>query len=241
MAVIRVHKTADYSVISNWHLRERELSLKAKGLLTLMLSLPNDWDYSINGLVAICKENKTAVKATLKELKEFGFLVVTKIPPCKENGGRFEYVYDIYEHPQQEIQEIEKQEIENLPLEILPIENRPQLNTNKSNTEKSITNKSSIKEKFKKPSVDEVKEYCKERKNNIDPERFVDYYTAKGWKIGKQPMKDWKAAVRTWEKNNFDKTNSSYDVENIKKKVNNFDDQDNNPEFDKWLENFSSN
>ena len=57
--------------------------------------------------------------------------------------------------------------------------------------------------KFVKPTVEEIKAYCQERNNNIDPQYFFDYYEGKGWLIGKTPMKDWKAAVRTWEKNNF--------------------------------------
>ena len=54
--------------------------------------------------------------------------------------------------------------------------------------------------KFSKPSVDEVKSYCLERKNGVDAERFVDFYECKGWKVGKNPMKDWRAAVRNWER-----------------------------------------
>lgn len=54
-------------------------------------------------------------------------------------------------------------------------------------------------ERFVKPTLDEVKAYCAERKNNIDPSRFIDYYEANGWKVGKNPMKDWKAAMRMWE------------------------------------------
>ena len=59
--------------------------------------------------------------------------------------------------------------------------------------------------RFIKPSLNEVKTYCQERQNNVDAERFVDYYEANGWKVGKNPMKDWKAAVRTWEKNSYNK------------------------------------
>ena len=55
--------------------------------------------------------------------------------------------------------------------------------------------------RFTAPTLEEVKEYCSERKNGVDAERFVNYYTANGWKVGKNPMKDWKAAVRTWERN----------------------------------------
>ena len=64
--------------------------------------------------------------------------------------------------------------------------------------------KSIIKDKrFKKPSIEEIKEYCIERKNVVDAESFFNYYESKGWKVGKSPMKDWKSAVRTWEKNNY--------------------------------------
>lgn len=54
--------------------------------------------------------------------------------------------------------------------------------------------------RFSPPTVEDVRAYCRERKNNIDPQRFVDYYQARGWKLGKESMKDWKAAVRTWER-----------------------------------------
>lgn len=57
------------------------------------------------------------------------------------------------------------------------------------------------KEKTKKPTLEEVKDYCLERKNKVDAERFFDYYTSNGWKVGKNPMKDWKATVRNWERN----------------------------------------
>ena len=127
MAVFRVDKTADYTVMSNTHLREREMSLKAKGLLSLMLSLPDTWDYSIEGLVAICKENETAIKSTLNELKKFGYLEVFKLLPNQTGTGRIDYVYQVYERPKK--QEGEKQGVENLGVEIQPVENRTQLIT----------------------------------------------------------------------------------------------------------------
>ena len=75
MSVIRVHKSKNYTVMSNTHLRDKSLSLKAKGLLSVMLSLPDNWDYSIAGLVAISKENETAVKSALNELKDNNYVV----------------------------------------------------------------------------------------------------------------------------------------------------------------------
>ena len=140
MATYRVHKTRDYTVMSNTHLRDKSLSLKGKGLLSVMLSLPDTWEYTIAGLVAISKENETAIKSTLGELKKCGYLVVTKLTPAQTKSGRFEYIYDIYEQPQQ-AQAAEKQEEEKQGVESQGVENHGQLNTHPSNTEKSNTNK----------------------------------------------------------------------------------------------------
>ena len=65
-----------------------------------------------------------------------------------------------------------------------------------------------VTSKFIKPSIDEVKQYCEERRNNINPEQFIDFYNSNGWRVGKNSMKDWRAAVRTWERNNFNKPNN---------------------------------
>ena len=124
MAVIRVEKTKNYTVMSNYHLQDRRLSLKAKGILSVLLSLPENWNYSIGGLVAICIEGESAVKAVLKELKKYKYLKIEKITPNNTNGGRYEYIYTVYEQPH-EIQEVEIQGVENLPVEIQPIENIP--------------------------------------------------------------------------------------------------------------------
>lgn len=74
--------------------------------------------------------------------------------------------------------------------------------------------------RFTAPTLEDVKAYCEERKNNVDAERFIDYYTANGWKVGKNPMKDWKAAVRSWERNDFGKpktveTEHSFDLDDF--------------------------
>lgn len=97
MATMRVHKTGDYTVMSNRHFREKEMTLKAKGLLSLMLSLPDDWDYSVAGLATLSKDGKDGVNAALRELEKFGYLVRTR---TTDAGGKFTgYDYDIYEEP----------------------------------------------------------------------------------------------------------------------------------------------
>lgn len=148
MSVIRVEKTKNYTVMSNYHFKEKDMSLKAKGLLSLMLSLPANWDYSIAGLVAICKENETAIKSALKELQQFGYVKIDKIMPDKTESGRIEYVYNIYEKPKQEGK---KQGVENLPIEIQHVEKHVQLNTNKLST------KDNIKKNTKKKSKIDIK------------------------------------------------------------------------------------
>lgn len=134
MSVIRVEKTKDYTIMGNYHLKEKYMSLKAKGLMSVILSLPNDWEYSIAGLVAICKENESAIKSTLTELKDFGYLQVVKKMPNETDTGRIEYEYIIYENKQK--QGIEKQGVEILGVEIQQVENQGQYNINNKNTNK---------------------------------------------------------------------------------------------------------
>lgn len=129
MTVFRVHKTANYTVMSNHHLRDKSLSLKAKGMLSVILSLPDDWSYSIAGLAAICKEGTTAVKSALGELSDAGYVVVTKLYPGQTESGRIEYIYDIHEKPHV------KQGIENLGVESQHVGNHAQLSIDKSNTD----------------------------------------------------------------------------------------------------------
>jgi hypothetical protein len=136
MTVIKINKTKDYTVMSNYHFKEKEMSLKAKGLLSLMLSLPPNWDYSIAGLVAICKENETSIKTALDELKEFGYLQVIKKLPNETKTGRIEYEYIVYEQKQ----ESKKQDLENLGVEIQGVENPIQYNNKQLNIKIENTN-----------------------------------------------------------------------------------------------------
>lgn len=81
-------------------------------------------------------------------------------------------------------------------------ETETETETETENKKSTVTRSRSSR--FIAPTVDEVKAYCQERQNKVDPQKFVDYYTANGWRVGKNPMKDWRACVRTWEKNGYD-------------------------------------
>lgn len=97
MAVFRVEKTKDFTIMSNHHLRNPKLSLKAKGLLSLMLSLPEDWDYTTKGLAQICKEGVDSIGTALKELERYGYLTRRRLR-C-ENGQLGDIEYTIHETP----------------------------------------------------------------------------------------------------------------------------------------------
>ena len=96
MSVFKIEKNNNYTVMSNYHLRDKNLSYKAKGLLSFMLSLPDDWDYSMNGLVAISKESIKSIRNILHELENNKYLIRTRM---QGEHGRFYYDYSIYETP----------------------------------------------------------------------------------------------------------------------------------------------
>ena len=99
MAVYRVERTRDYTVMCNYHLKDKALSLKAKGVLSMMLSMPEEWNYSTRGLAAICKEGVEAVGNALKELEKAGYMVRRQLRG--ENGRITDTEYIIYEKPQE--------------------------------------------------------------------------------------------------------------------------------------------
>lgn len=135
MSLFRIHKTKDFTIMSNTHFKERGMSLKAKGLLSLMLSLPDDWNYNIKGLCALSKDGKDSVMSALAELEQFGYLSRTREIDSK---GRFSGVrYDIFETPQQENPIVEKQDSVNPNPDFSNAEEPPLLRTNSINNLKN--------------------------------------------------------------------------------------------------------
>lgn len=127
--------------MSNTHLKDKRLSLKAIGLLSVVLGLPEDWHYTVNGLVGIVKDGKDSVESAIKELKKNGYLRVEKIYP-NENSNRIQYQYTFFENPQEvDFQPLENQGIEKQGVETQVLENPyTYKDTNKQNTNKLNTN-----------------------------------------------------------------------------------------------------
>lgn len=111
---------------------------------------------------------------------------------------------------------------------------KPNDNVNENDNVNNNIKENIIKERFKKPNIEEIEEYCKERKNGIDAERFYNFYESKGWYVGKNKMKDWKACVRTWEKKISDNLPSWFDKKIETQKMTKEEQQ----EIDNLLENF---
>ena len=141
MAVFRIERTRDYTVMSNHHLRNANLSLKAKGLLSMMLSLPEDWNYTTRGLAKICKEGVDAIGAALRELEATGYIVRHKLRDRQGRISDTEYV--IYEQPQLRKPDTDSPDTENPYMDKPDTEKPAELNIEKSNTQKSITHGSS--------------------------------------------------------------------------------------------------
>ena len=138
MAVFRIEKTRDYTVMSNHHLRNTNLSLKAKGLLSLMLSLPEDWDYTMKGLARICKDGIDSISAGIRELEVHGYLIRERIR--NENGQLGSIEYTILEQPKPPAPMQEPPILEN-PIQAVPTLDTPmqgdpaQLNTKGSSNQ----------------------------------------------------------------------------------------------------------
>ena len=155
MAVFRIEKARDYTVMSNYHLRDMLLSLKAKGLLSLMLSLPENWDYTMKGLARICKDGIDSISGGIRELEAHGYLVRARVR--NENGQLGSIEYTILEQPKEPTQTpapVREKPIRENPIQVKPMldapiqENPAQLNKEESSnyplkTDLSITQESS--------------------------------------------------------------------------------------------------
>ena len=173
---------------------DAELRANAKlmyGEITALSSKYGECTASNNYFARLYEVDCSAISKWINQLKDKQYIEVEYI-----TNGR----------------EIEKRIIKIIGIDkcqyVLPKDNggycQKAIENNTSNNNTSI--KKEYKErKFKKPTLDEVEEYCKERNNNINAQKFIDFYESKGWKVGKTPMKDWKACIRTWEGNNTNK------------------------------------
>lgn len=137
MAVYRVNKSRNYTVMSNFHLRDKNLSLKAVGLLSKMLSFNDGWKFSTRGLSAICKEGPDAILSALKELEKYGYLVRHR---QRDNKGRMgSMVFEIYEEPQPDFPHTDNPHMEKPDVDYPDVDEPHEENPARINTSQVIT------------------------------------------------------------------------------------------------------
>lgn len=154
---------------------------------------------------------KQGVMKNLKALVEKGLIVKTEV---YENGVKFVKYHATEFNPMQQSLTGDETELNGgMQQSLIPPVQQSLPNNiasnNLSNNDRDIDSIAGKTKRFVKPTLEEVKAYCAERGNSVDAEHFYDYYEANGWKVGKNPMKDWKASVRTWERNGYDKKPSA--------------------------------
>ncbi len=207
MQIIRVIKNNNFTTICNKMLRDKNLSMKAKGLLGMLLGLPPDWNLTIAGLSTISKEGTRSISTIMTELINNGYVVRN----AKRKNNRYDgYSYVVYETSNLQErcfedtanEDTQSEDTQSEDTQSEDIQSGIQLNKDILNKDltNNLINKRKIKGRsFQKPLFEDVKFYVKERGNIIDAELFFNHYESNGWLIGKNKMKDWKAAVRSWE------------------------------------------
>lgn len=207
-----------FTIIPNYILQQRNISLKAIGLYSKLSSFPDNWNFTENGLCSLVKDGQDSVRTAIKELEELGLFLrfrkrnkdgtlgetifyISPIPMTEDKKNEIKSRFELEETLVQPV-------VEKPILDTSILENQTLYNNNIYNNNEYKTN-NNIAKAFKKPTVEEIKNYCLERKNNVDAQTFYDFYESKGWLIGKNKMKDWKACVRTWEKTDKKNNKSS--------------------------------
>lgn len=178
MAVIRTIKNENYTTMCNTHLRDKNLSLKAKGLLSMMLSLPDKWHYSVKGLEGICKESKNTINSVLNELEDNNYLVRRR-RYCNGKISEWEYIiFENNENHDEELLHLKNEDIENEDIEIQDIENRDVYKITKELNTKELNTNEYKEKNIKKESVNSVISEYTENKDLQDAlHDFVDMRT----------------------------------------------------------------
>ena len=173
MAIFRVERSKGYTIMSNYHLRDKELSLKAKGLLSQMLSLPENWDYTLAGLSQINREKIDAIREAVRELERTGYIVRSRSRDEKGHLRGADYV--IYEQPH--ISPTPDLPTWENPTQEKPMQENPmQLNKDKSSKEQSITDLSTIDSSPIHSPTPSSEAVAPQERNGIEAEHAIDIY-----------------------------------------------------------------
>jgi hypothetical protein len=203
LTTIKVEKNQNYTIMSNWHLRDKELSLKAKGLMSYMLSLPPEWDFSVVGLASCLAESKNTIGKILNELIDKGYMERKQERQGKLFSG---YSYVLHEISCRKSWDTKTQ---------YP-KNEAQINTKEINTKEiNIGGKAprGTKKDFVPPTLEDIRAYISEKieagkteYRNVDVNTFFDYYNEADWHMSNgRKIKSWKQCLITWASREWNK------------------------------------
>jgi len=197
--------TKGFTIMVNEALQRPDLSARAKGLYAYLMTLPDDWVIQREEIPRHFTEGRDAIDKAFKELVKLGYITLD----IERDERRFitKYAYTVHEKaiPEKDRTKALKPEklVPEKPLTGSPVTENPLLLSTKEPSTNNQVPAATPSIRFQKPTVEEVRAYCKERKNSVNPELWLAHYEANGWKVGRSSMKDWKAAVRTWEHSNY--------------------------------------
>ena len=217
LTTIKVEKNQNYTIMSNWHLRDKELSLKAKGLMSYMLSLPPEWDFSVVGLASCLAESKNTISKILNELIDKGYMERKQERQGKLFSG---YSYILHELSCRKSWDTKTQ---------YP-KNEAQINTKEINTKEiNIGGKAprGTKKDFVPPTKEDIRAYISEKieagkteYKNVDVNTFFDYYNEADWHMSNgRKIKSWKQCLITWASREWNKKQEQPKKEEVKRPV----------------------
>jgi hypothetical protein len=217
LTTIKVEKNQNYTIMSNWHLRDKELSLKAKGLMSYMLSLPPEWDFSVVGLASCLAESKNTIGKILNELIDKGYMERKQERQGKLFSG---YSYILHEISCRKSWDTKTQ---------YP-KNEAQINTKEINTKEiNIGGKAprGTKKDFVPPTLEDIRAYIAEKVEagkteykNVDVNTFFDYYNEADWHMSNgRKIKSWKQCLITWASREWNKKQEQPKKEEVKRPI----------------------
>lgn len=198
MSIVVQETDVNFTKIANVLITDQRLSSGAKVLYCYLRSKPTNWKVINSDIINTLQMSQESVAKYFKELISAGWIDRKKEQDEKGQllGG---FIYFLFDLPKKSIQE-ETPDTEKTQIREKPRHN----NTNNINNTDLLNKTDSLllapTKKFVKPTIEEIKAYCKEKGIKIDAERFYYYHDARGWMMGKYKMKNWKSAVRTWER-----------------------------------------
>ena len=213
-----IHRDAhddNFTVLNNTAIEDKNLSAEAFRLLVFMLSCADSWQFSLKGLAVRLGIPERTLSTRIAELRRAGYIKTTW---STNSSGRFEACeWEVYEVPTLNASQENRNAVEpqrgktatrsdrnaEKPQRGKPATTKQILIETNTNT-KQILKETKRAHVFIKPTLEEIAQYCQERGNKVDPQKFLDHYDSNGWRVGKNPMKDWRAAVRTWEGRDYD-------------------------------------